>query len=172
MVYINDTLERGECLKKFWLVKTEPDVFSFEDLLNAPKRTTSWEGVRNYQARNFMRDEFKLGDSVFIYHSNTDEPAVMGIAEVVKEGYVDSTALDPKHKYFDEDSFKKGVSPWVMVDVKAVSRFETPVTRTMLKENSKLSKMLLLQKGSRLSVQPVSETHFDLVCKMGRPKKI
>ncbi len=159
-------------MKKFWLVKTEPDVFSFEDLVKAPKRTTSWEGVRNYQARNFMRDEFKLGDQVLIYHSNTDIPAIMGVAEVAKEGYTDSTALDPKSKYFDEDSFKKGASPWIMVDVKAVKRFKTPVTREELKENEKLAKMLVLQKGSRLSVQPVSETHFEIVCKMGTPEKV
>ncbi len=153
-------------------MKTEPDVFSFGDLVAAPKRTTSWEGVRNYQARNFMRDEFKTGDQVLIYHSNTEDPAILGIAEVVKEGYTDFTALEPKHRYFDADCKKKGESPWIMVDVKAVLKFKNPVTRTDLKANSKLKNMLVLQKGSRLSVQPVSKEHFDAVCEMGKPQKL
>lgn len=153
-------------------MKTEPSVFSFEDLIKAPKRTTHWEGVRNYQARNFMRDEFKPGQRAFIYHSNTEEPAIIGIAEVVRAGYTDETALDPKSKYFDEKAKAKGVSPWMMVDVKAVSRMKIPVTREMLKNEKKLSSMMVLQKGARLSIQPVTQAEFDLVCKMGRPEPV
>jgi predicted RNA-binding protein with PUA-like domain len=156
----------------FWLMKTEPDVFSFEDLVKAPNRTTHWEGVRNYQARNFMRDSFKKGDQVLIYHSNVDEPSVFGIATVVREGYPDGFALDPKSKYFDEDAKKKGASPWIMVDVKATHRFKTPVTRELLKKEPRAKTMMLLQKGSRLSVQPVSEEHFKLVVDLGKPQKL
>lgn len=158
--------------KRYWLMKTEPDVFSFEDLMKAPKRTTHWEGVRNYQARNFMRDDFKLGDTVLIYHSNTEEPGIVGLAEVVREGYVDTFALDPKSKYFDEDAKKKGVSPWIMVDVRATESMGTLVTRELLKAEPKLKSMLVLQKGSRLSIQPVTENEFKLVCKIGKPSPL
>ncbi|NBY20797.1 EVE domain-containing protein [bacterium] len=158
--------------KKFWLMKTEPDVFSFEDLVNAPNRTTHWEGVRNYQARNFMRDSFKKGDQVLIYHSNVDEPAMFGVATVVREGYPDHFALDPKSKYFDSDAKKKGESPWIMVDVQATHRFKTPVTRNQLKNIAKAKTMMVLQRGARLSVQPVSEEHFNLILELGSPSKI
>ncbi|MFM8315524.1 MAG: EVE domain-containing protein, partial [Deltaproteobacteria bacterium] len=131
-------------------MKTEPDVFSFEDLVKSPNRTTHWEGVRNYQARNFMRDTFKIGDQVLVYHSNVDEPAVLGIATVVREGYPDTFALDPKSKYFDEDAKKKGISPWIMVDVKATHRFKTPVTRELLKNEPRAKTMMVLQRGARL----------------------
>jgi predicted RNA-binding protein with PUA-like domain len=153
-------------------MKTEPDVFSFEDLVKAPKRTTHWEGVRNYQARNFMRDEFKPGQKVFIYHSNTEEPAIVGIAEVVRGGYTDDAALDSKSDYYDEKAAKKGVSPWVMVDVKAIARMKTPVTRALLAAEKKLSKMLVLQRGARLSIQPVTADEFDLVTRIGNPVAI
>jgi predicted RNA-binding protein with PUA-like domain len=157
---------------KHWLMKTEPGVFSFEDLVKAPKRTTSWEGVRNYQARNLMRDEFKPGDEAFIYHSGVDEPAIMGVAEVVRGGHPDLFALDPKSKYFDEKAKKKGESPWVLVDVKATHRFAVPVTRDMLKAEPKLAKMMVLQKGARLSVQPVTAEEFKVICKLGQPKAL
>ncbi len=159
-------------LKNFWLMKTEPDVFSFEDLVKAPNRTTHWEGVRNYQARNFMRDSFKKGDQVLIYHSNIDEPGVFGIATVVREGYPDSFALDPKSKYFDAQAKKKGESPWIMVDVKATHRFKNPVTRSQLKDEPRAKDMMVLQRGARLSVQPVSEDHFNLIIDLGGPQKL
>ena len=158
--------------KKYWLMKTEPDVISFEDLIKAPKRTTSWEGVRNYQARNFMRDDFKLGDGVLIYHSNVEEPGIVGVAEVVREGYPDIHALDPKSKYFDEDAKAKGTNPWIMVDVKATAVLKAPVTRENLKNQSTLKTMRVLQKGSRLSVQPVDPVHFDHILKIGLAKLI
>ena len=153
-------------------MKTEPDVFSFEDLVKASNRTTHWEGVRNYQARNFMRDSFKKGDQVLIYHSNVEEPAVFGIAAVVREGYPDHFALDPKSKYFDEDAKRKGQSPWVMVDVKATHRFKNAVTREQLKNEPRAKSMMVLQRGARLSVQPVSEEHFNLILELGCPQKL
>ena len=150
-----------------WLMKTEPSVFSFEDLIKAPKRTTSWEGIRNYQARNFLRDAFKKGHRVLVYHSNTDEPAVVGVAEVAIEGYPDNFALDPTSDYFDAAAKKKGASPWVMVDIRATHRLQTPVTRERLKQEKSLQKMMVLQKGSRLSVQPVTEVEFDRILVLG-----
>ena len=151
----------------YWLMKSEPEVFSFEDLTKASDQITSWEGVRNYQARNFMRDVFRKGDKVLFYHSNTDEPCVAGIAEVVREGYPDPTALDPKSRYFDPAARAKGISPWIMVDIKAIAPFKEPVTREKLKKEPRLRDMMVLRRGSRLSVQPVTEKEFLLVCVLG-----
>ena len=154
--------------KKYWLMKSEPEVFSFAALLKAPKQTTFWEGVRNYQARNFMRDEVKVGDGVLFYHSNSgDETGVAGIAEVVKEGYADASAFDPKSEYYDVIAKKKGVNPWVMVDVKAVKAFKAVVTRDELAAEPKLNEMMVLKKGSRLSIQPVTAEEFAAVEKLG-----
>ena len=151
----------------YWLVKTEPDMFSWTDLMEAKNQTASWDGVRNYQARNFMRDQFRLGDRVFFYHSRVEIPGIVGIAEVVKEGYPDHTALDPKSKYSDEKSIRDGVSRWVMVDLKAMKAFPNPVSLNELKNVVALKDMLLVQPGQRLSVQPVSEHHWRLICEMG-----
>ncbi len=151
----------------YWLVKTEPDMFSWTDLMEAKNQTASWDGVRNYQARNFMRDQFRLGDRVFFYHSRVETPGIVGIAEVVKEGYPDHTALDPKSKYSDEKSIRDGASRWVMVDLKAMKAFPNPVTLNELKNVVALKDMLLVQPGQRLSVQPVSEHHWHLICEMG-----
>ncbi len=159
-------------MSKYWLMKTEPDVFSFDDLIRAPQKTTFWEGVRNYQARNFMRDDFKLGDKVLIYHSNTEVPAVVGVAEVVKAGYPDPAALDPKSDYYDEKAKKTGKNPWIRVDVKATEKFSVIVNREMLSKNPKLKEMMVLQKGSRLSIQPVKPAEFEQVVKMGLAKKV
>jgi predicted RNA-binding protein with PUA-like domain len=156
--------------QNYWLMKTEPDVFSFQDLLIAPNRTTNWEGVRNYQARNFLRDQFKLGDLGFIYHSNIEEPAIVGIAEVVKEAYSDGTAVDPKNKYFDEKALKKNV--WVMVDIQAKFLFENPVTRERIRSEKKLQDMWVLRPGSRLSIQPVSEKEYKILCKLEKLKSV
>ncbi len=152
---------------KYWLMKTEPSVFSFDDLLKSPQQTTSWEGVRNYQARNLMRDEFQPGDKVLVYHSGIEEPEIAGLAEVAKGGYPDNFALDPESKYFDPDAKKKGESPWVMVDVKAVKKFKSPVTRTQLKKEKALQDMMVLKKGARLSVQPVSKNEFECILALG-----
>ncbi|MBI1862016.1 MAG: EVE domain-containing protein [Deltaproteobacteria bacterium] len=155
-----------------WLMKTEPSVFSFEDLVKAPKSTTPWEGVRNYQARNLMRDSIKMGDLVLIYHSNAEPMAVVGVAEVVKEGHPDKSAMDPKSQYFDNDAAKKGTNPWVLVGVKAKSRFTVAVTRDALKKEKGLASMMVLKKGARLSVQPVTCEEFQIILRLGKPEPI
>ena len=148
-----------------WLVKSEPDVFSFADLLKAPKRTTCWDGVRNYQARNTLRDQMKQGDRVFYYHSNAEPSGIAGICEVVREGYPDHTAFDPKDPHFDPKS-RRDEPTWYMVDVRAVAAFPRLVTLAELKGVKGLEKMALVQKGSRLSVQPVSSSEWAIVCRI------
>ena len=151
--------------RRHWLVKSEPDAFSFDDLLASPGRTTCWDGVRNYQARNTMRDDMKKGDLVFFYHSSTEPAAIVGIAEVVRESYPDHTALDPRDPHFDPKS-KADAPTWVMVDIKAKKRLPKPLTLADLRGVKGLEKMALLQKGSRLSVQPVSATEWEIVCRL------
>ena len=146
-----------------WLLKSEQDVFSFDDLLKAPKKTTCWDGVRNYQARNTLRDLMKQGDKVFFHHSNSDPTGIAGICEVVKEGYPDHTALDPAHDHFDQKS-TPDAPIWMMVDVKAVQALPRVITLAELKGVKGLEKMVLLQKGSRLSVQPVTAKEWAIVC--------
>lgn len=148
--------------QKFWLMKSEPDVFSFEDLKNAPNATTHWDGVRNYQARNFMRDEMQVGDLVLYYHSNYDPPGVVGIAEVVKAGYPDHTAWDPASKYHDPKSTPDNPR-WFMVDIKWKQPFKRTVTLQEMKQTPELEGMKVTQRGMRLSVQPVDKHHFDKV---------
>jgi len=152
--------------RRHWLLKTEPSSFSFDDLWNAPGRTAFWDGVRNYQARNTMRDQMQPGDLVFIYHSSTDPTGIAGIAEVVRGGYPDHTAFDPKDPHFDPKSRKESPT-WYMVDVKAVKRFPETVTLERLRTVKGLEKMVLLQKGSRLSVQPVSPAEWDIIAHLG-----
>ena len=148
--------------RHYWLLKTEPTTFSFDDLWKAPKRTTSWDGVRNYTARNFMRDQMKKGDLVFIYHSSADPTGIAGIAEVVREGYPDETAFDPNDSHYDPKS-KRDNPSWYLVDVKAVKPFREIVTLESLRKMKGLEKMTLLQKGSRLSVQPVTERDWEII---------
>ena len=156
--------------RHYWLVKSEPTVFSFDDLLARPKRTTPWDGVRNYQARNTMRDDMKQGDLVFFYHSSTDPAEIAGIAEVAREGYPDSSALDPADAHFDPKS--KPESPtWFMVDLKAVEKLKRPLSLAELRGVKGLEKMTLLQKGSRLSVQPVTAAEWQIVYAMGMKSK-
>ncbi len=155
--------------RRYWLVKSEPDCFSFDDLLKAPKKTTFWSGVRNYQARNFMRDEFKKGDGVLYYHSNANPPHIAGIAEVVKEAYPDHTALDPKDDHFDPKSSEENPI-WYMVDIKAIEKLKKPLTLSDLRQVGSLEKMELLKKGSRLSVQPVTAEEWYAICTMGLVK--
>jgi len=151
--------------RRYWLVKSEPDSFSFDDLLASPNRTTSWDGVRNFQARNSMRDDMKLGDLVFFYHSSTDPAAIVGIAEVVREGYPDPTAFDRKDSHFDPKS-KPDSPTWMMVDLRAREALPKPITLAELREVKGLEKMVLLQKGSRLSVQPVTPKEWEIICKL------
>ncbi|MDQ6831314.1 MAG: EVE domain-containing protein, partial [Gemmatimonadota bacterium] len=146
--------------KRYWLVKSEPHSFSWDDFWALPKRTTHWDGVRNYQARNFLRDGMKKGDLVFFYHSSAVPTAIMGIAEVARAAYPDETAFNPKDDHFDEKS-DRDAPTWVVVDLKAVKPFKAPVTLAELKTMAGLEKMVLLQKGSRLSVQPVTEKEWN-----------
>lgn len=149
----------------FWLVKSEPTVYSIDDLKK--DRTTYWEGVRNYQARNFLK-AMKKGDRVLFYHSNAEPTAVMGIAEVHKEAYPDPAQFDFKSDYYDPDSSKDNPR-WWSPEIKFVEKFSTPVELTALKKAPSLKEMTLLQKGSRLSVHSITKAHFDTVCRMGKP---
>ena len=150
----------------YWLMKTEPDVFSIDDLKMNPKKTTQWEGVRNYQARNFMRDEMKKGDKVLIYHSNCQPPGVAGIAEVCKEAYPDHFAWDKKSNYYDPKCDPENPR-WFMVDVKFKKKFKEVVSLSLLKEVKALETMLILRKGNRLSITPVTKQEFETIEKMG-----
>jgi predicted RNA-binding protein with PUA-like domain len=151
---------------RYWLVKSEPNTFSIEDLAHAPKQTTCWDGVRNYQARNFMR-QMAIGDQVLFYHSNAEPPAVVGIAEVVKTAYPDRTQFDRKSHHFDPAS-KPNAPRWDMVDLKYRETFPTSLSLYRLKQEPKLKGMVLLQKGSRLSVQPVTESEWAVIAKLAR----
>ncbi|MDZ7661977.1 EVE domain-containing protein [Thiohalophilus sp.] len=149
----------------YWLMKSEPDVFGIDDLAAQPRKTDHWDGVRNYQARNMMRDEMKKGDQVFFYHSNCKEPGIVGIAEVVKEGYPDHTAWDPKSKYYDPKSDPENPR-WYMVNIKFVRKFERTVSLQEMKQEKALEEMKLLQRGNRLSVMPVEKKHWQHILKM------
>jgi len=149
-----------------WLIKSEPDVFSIEDLARAKRRTTSWEGVRNYQARNFLR-AMQLGDLALYYHSNAEPSAVVGIVEVVRTAYPDPSAWDPKSDYHDPKA--SAANPiWSLVDVKLVEIFPRDVPLEELRAAKALAGMELLRRGSRLSVQPVAPAQFRTIEKLGR----
>jgi predicted RNA-binding protein with PUA-like domain len=154
---------RGE--KRYWLVKSEPDVFSFDDLLAADKRTTTWDGVRNTGARNFLRDGMKKGDGVLYYHSNAMPSAVVGLCTVTREGYPDESAFDPASEYFDEES-DRSAPMWYAVDIRADRKLARPVTLADVKANPALSEMALIR-VSRLSVVPVTPAEWEQVCRMG-----
>lgn len=153
--------------RQYWLVKTEPGDFSFDDLWNSPGRATHWDGVRNFQARNFMRDEMKKGDLVFFYHSNCPEPGIVGIAEVVKPGYPDTTAFDRKDAHYDPKSDPKNPT-WYMVDIRGVEKFPRTLPLAELRLNPELEGMPLLQKGSRLSVQKVGAMEWNAILKAAK----
>lgn len=152
---------------KYWLMKSEPNVFSIDDLAKSKNQTTYWDGVRNYQARNFLRDEIKIGDKVIFYHSNSEPPGAAGICEVVKEGYPDFTAFDPENSHYDPKS-KKESPTWFMVDIKLIKKFSHFVSIDEMRENKKLQGMKLLQRGNRLSVIPLTKQEFDEIIKMGK----
>jgi len=157
--------------RHYWLVKSEPGAFSFDDLVGSPRKTTCWDGVRNYQARNFMRDGMKQGDLVLFYHSNAEPMAVMGVAQVVREAYADHTAFDANDPHYDPKS-RRDAPTWMMVDVRAAERFTRPVTLAELRDQPELARMALLQRGSRLSVQPVTAAEFEIVRRLGAPAKV
>jgi predicted RNA-binding protein with PUA-like domain len=155
--------------QKFWLVKTEPGSFSIEDLARAPKQTTGWDGVRNYQARNFMRDEMKVGDRVLIYHSSTDQPAVVGTARIAREAYPDPTAWDKNNDHYDAGSTPDNPR-WFMVDIQLEQVFKMPIALEKLRGVAALKEMELLRRGSRLSVQPVRKEEFEAILKLAGAK--
>ena len=148
----------------YWLMKSEPSTFSIDDLQAAPKRRTCWDGVRNYQVRNMMRDDMKVGDLAFFYHSSCDQPGVAGIVKIVRAAYPDHTAFDPKDPHFDASS--KAEDPrWLMVDVELEQRFAKIITLDTLRKHAdgKLKDMALLKRGNRLSITPVSAAHWRFI---------
>lgn len=147
----------------YWIFKSEPNVFSIDDLER--DQTTYWDGVRNYEARNYLRDKIKKGDIVLFYHSNCKAPGIYGICEVVKEGYPDFTQFDSSNKYFDPDS-KKDNPTWFMVDIKFIKKLKRAITLDEMKKNPKLEKMRLLKKGNRLSIIPIHQREYEEIIKM------
>jgi predicted RNA-binding protein with PUA-like domain len=151
---------------KHWLMKSDPAAYAIDDLMERPDGIDHWDGVRNFQARNFLRDEIRGGDSVLFYHSGKS-PAVVGTARVVRKGYPDYSALDPQNEHFDPKSTQENPI-WYMVDIQFESRFDLPLPLSGLRRFPELSGMPLLKKGMRLSIQPVSRSEFDFIVALGR----
>jgi len=150
----------------YWLMKSEPDVFGIDHLIAMPDQTEHWDGVRNYQARNMMRDQMKVGDQVFFYHSNTKPPGIVGIMQVVREGYPDFTAWEnPEGKYYDPKSTEDNPR-WFMVDVKFVRKFKRTITLDALKAHPALQEMAVVRKGNRLSINPVTAKAWRVILEM------
>lgn len=152
---------------RYWLFKSEPSAFSIDHLARATKQTAPWDGVRNYQARNFLRDDVQVGDHVLFYHSREEPLGVFGTMQVVRTGYPDFTAFDPKSKYFDPSSDPENPR-WYMVDVKLIQKFSEPITREMLAEDSTTAKMMVMKRGMRLSIQPVTVAEWKAVHHLAR----
>lgn len=151
---------------KYWLIKSEPDAFSIDDLKNAPAKKTHWDGVRNYQARNFMRDDMSKGDPVFYYHSNCKEPGIVGIAEIASGAYPDHTAFDSNEKYFDPKSDPDNPR-WLMVDVRYKRKTKRLISLSEIKQHTdQLEGFPLVRRGNRLSVMPVSKEHWDFIASL------
>lgn len=153
--------------KKFWLMKTEPEVFGIEDLKKRPKQTEYWDGVRNYRSRNEMRDNMSTGDQVLFYHSSSDIIGVAGVAEIAGPAVPDPTALDPKSKYYDPKA-KPDANPWVMIPVKFKAAFKEVVPLSTLKETPGLESMLVTKRGIRWSIQPVTPEEFRIVVALAK----
>jgi len=148
---------------KHWLVKSEPTVFSVDDLAECPDQTRWWKHVRNYQARNFMRDDMQPGDRVFFYHSNTDMPAIVGLAEIVSAAYPDADAFDPESRYFDPKSDPENPR-WFLVDIRLISKLDQPISLRTIKEHMEaLGDLPLIRRGNRLSVMPVAPQQWDYI---------
>jgi predicted RNA-binding protein with PUA-like domain len=154
--------------RRYWLFKSEPDAYGFEQFRR--DRRTFWHGVRNYEARNLLRDQIQVGDGVLFYHSNAKPMAVVGVAKVVKAGYPDHTAFEPTHAYHDPDSDPSDPT-WFMVDIECVGPMATPVTREAMKQEPALADMMLLRPGSRLSVQPVTPAEWRAILALGGQKE-
>ena len=146
----------------YWLMKSEPDEFSIDDLVKAPRQTTPWFGVRNYTARNFMRDAMRVGDGVLYYHSSAEPPGIAGIARVASAAYPDPTQFDPKSDYFDSGS-SHDAPRWMLVDVKFKRKLKRVITLAELKGRKELKDMVLLRPGNRLSVSPVTQAEWDFI---------
>ena len=155
--------------RNYWLLKSEPDVYSISDLQKEPRKTAYWDGIRNYQARNFIRDTMKKGDGILFYHSRIAEPAIVGTAEVVKEAYPDPTATDSSSKYFEPKQTAENII-WYVVDIRFVSEFKAPLTRSDLKNIRGLEEMMVLKKGMRLSIQPVTAAEWKIINRKGGVK--
>ena len=153
----------------YWLMKSEPDVFGIDHLKAMPKKTEHWDGVRNYQARNMMRDDMKKGDMVFFYHSNCDEPGIVGLMKVVREGYPDFTAFDPEQKYYDPKS-DPDKPRWYMVDVQYQRKTKRNITLAELKTCPQLEDCPLVRKGNRLSIMPFTKKQWDFILKLENQK--
>lgn len=149
----------------YWLLKSEPSSYALDDLKRDGK--SGWDGIRNYQARNTMRDLMQTGDLALFYHSSTEVPGVAGLARISATGLVDPSQFDSKSKYFDSKSSPENPR-WVMVEVSYLETFKHYVTLAQMREMSELTGLVLLQRGSRLSVQPVSQSHFELICQLGQ----
>jgi predicted RNA-binding protein with PUA-like domain len=149
---------------KHWLMKSEPETFGIDDLAKSPRKITHWDGVRNFQARGFMRDQMSVGDLAFFYHSNCEEPAIVGVIKIVKAGYPDHTAFDKKDKHYDADSDRANPR-WYMVDVQFQRKLKRAITLATLRKHSNgaLRSLALLQRGSRLSITPVSDEHWNFI---------
>jgi predicted RNA-binding protein with PUA-like domain len=154
----------------YWLFKSEPTAYSFADLLAQPDRTTGWDGVRNYQARNYLRDQVKVGDGVLFYHSSADPPCIAGIAEVIQAGHPDPTAFDPKDSHYDPKSDRADPT-WYQVSIKAVKAIDPPLDLPALGDVAALAGMELLRKGSRLSVQPVTDGQWKTILSLAKSRK-
>ena len=146
----------------YWLFKSEPSEFSIDDLAAQPGQTDYWDGVRNYQARNMMRDDMQVGDQGFFYHSNTAEPGIVGVVKIARRGYADFTAFDPKDKHFDSKS-DPDKPRWFMVDVTLVRKLKRNISLNELKTYSELTELPLLRRGNRLSIMPISAEHWDFI---------
>ena len=147
----------------YWIFKSEPDAFSIDDLKNAPSRKDHWDGIRNYQARNFIRDDMRKGDRLFFYHSNCKEPGIVGIAEIDSGAYPDHTAFDANEKYFDPKSDPDNPR-WLMVDVRYRRKLKRPISLSELKEHAaELDGLALIRRGNRLSIMPVSPEHWEFI---------
>ncbi|ALT00118.1 EVE domain-containing protein [Lacimicrobium alkaliphilum] len=151
----------------YWLFKTEPQAFSIEDLALRPEQTEPWDGIRNYQARNLLRDQVQTGDQLFIYHSSCPEPGIAGIARVVRGAYPDHTQFDPESPYYDPKSSEENPR-WLMVDVQLADVFAEIVSLKQIKANPALEEMMLVRKGNRLSIQPVTPEHGQILLAMAK----
>jgi predicted RNA-binding protein with PUA-like domain len=157
---IAENTDTEVCQVAFWLMKSEPDAYSIDDLESDGREM--WDGIRNYQARNMMRDDMRIGDEVFFYHSNCKEPAVVGVARVASESYPDPTQFDPDEKYYDPKS-NPDEPRWILVDVEFVRKLDRPVTLAEIKAHPGLEDMILTRRGNRLSIMPVEKEHWDII---------